>query len=115
MVRAANTIVEQRHDEGLGRRSTDLLELTKDESPGTHQREGPRAEELHLVAAPQRHHARGGCVYGWVGGLVSEVMVVGGCVRCVTETGGMDGWRMGGQVGPPSGPTRDMENGNKVR
>ena len=59
-----------------GRRSTDLAELRAEEGPDISQNHGLGAEELHLVAAPRRHHARGGCVDGWVGGLASELFTI---------------------------------------
>ena len=59
-----------------GRRSTDLAELRADEGPDSFQNHGLGAEELHLVAAPRRQHARGGCV----GGLASELFtIIGDC------------------------------------
>ena len=87
-VRAATPRVEHRHDAmpvrltgrrstgSTGRRSTDLAELRAEAGPDSVQNNGLSAEELHLVAAPRRHHARGGCVDGWVGGVESELFTI---------------------------------------
>ena len=88
-VLAASPTVEHRHDEApvlltgrrstgraAGRRSTSLVELRAAGGPASLQKQGLRADELHHVAVPRRHHARGGCVDGWVGGLVSESFTI---------------------------------------